>query len=223
MKRIEVKQETGFWDFDEFKDFVPVKSSVDGLVYYIYQPNTPPDVQLKLANILAQVRKDINTTLIYAFQHPELWINHKIAWGMYHAFDIHIPCWTYTLAKGITNQAIINQECIKRGCLFNYQEMPKNEHGILGLNKPKHIFAVELNVKGKKVKYELTDRRAIFLTLRDYRTNRIHSYNTIKKLFFHELAHTLCNDCRWKRDNHLPPFNNYATILNNIARQAGTL
>jgi hypothetical protein len=215
MIKIPVKQETGAWDFDESKDFVEVTSSIDNLTYKIYEPNTPVELQLKLANILARVRKDLNKMLLFAVNNPGIWRNHPIAWGMFHTFDLHISPWK----SGISNLDLINQECIRSGTLFNYQEMPKNDNGILGLNKPKNIFATPVKVNGKEFNYEIADHRSIFLTLRDFRTNKIHKYSVILELALHELTHTTANDCRWKEDNHLPPYNSYRKIINKLARK----
>lgn len=224
MIRIPVKQETGDWDFDESKDFVSVKSTIDHLEYKVYAPNTPSDVQLELANALAQVREDMNKMLIYAYQHPEVWRNHPIAWGMFHTLDLHIACWKKSLSNFCDLRGtldLINNECIRSGTLFVYQEMPKNDMGILGLNKPKNIFATPIVYKGETVNYEIADQRAIFLTLRDYRTNKLHKYSVILDLALHELTHTTANDCRWKEDNHKPPYNSYREIINIFARGAG--
>jgi hypothetical protein len=243
-----VQQEYGSWDFNESTNFVKVKSTVDKLDYLIYDTKgespiqektlngkkpldllaaiTPNTLKLELANILAQVRRDINKTLIYAYLHPEMWRNHKIAWGIYHTLDIHIPCWAISMPKfaSIPNKDtasdLIIDECIKMGVLFNYQEMPRN-NGILGLNKPKHIIGVPMIIKGKKVTYEMCDCRAIFLTIRDYQKNKKREYSKILDLALHELTHTTCNDCRWKPDNHLPPYNQYRAIINKFAKGAG--
>jgi hypothetical protein len=235
-----VKQEEGFWDFNEDKYFVKVKAK-DNMDYKIYCPpkdipkvnekqelqmvytNTPTQLKTELANILAQVRIDINKTLICAYLHPELWQDHPISWGITHTFDIHIPCWKKNLSNFIrmgNTLDLINNECIRSGTLFNYQEMPRNKIGILGLNKPKHIISMKLE-NGKD--FELTDRRAIFLTLRDYRTNIIHKYSTILDLALHELTHTTCNDCRWKEDNHKYPYNLFRAKINEIAKKANVL
>jgi hypothetical protein len=243
MKRVKVKQEYGSWDFNENINFVKVKSSIDNLEYKIYDTDgkqpiqekklngkeclfllpaiTPDSLKLQLADILATVRQDITKLLIYIYLHPELWIHEKIAWGIIHTLDIHMPCWRTAMPKyaNISKEKaakLITDECLKTGTLFNYQEMPRNE-GILGLNKPKFIYGVYLNGKI----YEMCGRRSIFLTLRDYRTNKIKDYEDILDLALHELTHTTCNDCRWKPDNHLPPYKQYRAKINSFARSAG--
>jgi hypothetical protein len=243
MKRVEVKQEYGSWDFREDLNFVNVKSKIDNLEYKIYdtkgQPpiqekklngkeclfllpaTTPDSLKLQLADILAKVRQDITKMLIYIYLHSELWINDKIKSGILHTLDIHIPCWRTAMPKFAKENKekaarLITDECLKTGTLFNYQEMPRNE-GILGLNKPKFIYGIVFN--GKVL--ELCSVRAIFLTLRDYRTNRIKDYEDILDLALHELTHTTCNDCRWKPDNHLPPYKEFRTKINSFARSAG--
>jgi hypothetical protein len=237
MKRIAVKQEHGSWEFDNTNYFEEVKSNIDNNIYKIYNTkgkkperisgklellpvDTSPEMALQLANILARVRADINKLLIYTFKHSEIWKDHPIAWGIYHTFDIHIPCWKETLARGIIDQNVINYNCLQRGQLFVYQEMPKNDGGILGLNVPEVIYGLELNFHGKKIVYDVAERRAIYLTLR-YSNGTIYPYEDILDLALHELTHTTCNDCRWKPDNHLPPYKSYRTIINKLAEGAG--
>jgi len=203
-----------FWDLDETKGFVNAVGS-DGLTYKVLGYGGPEDTQ-KAADILAKVRQDVNTLLIYIYNNPELWNNKPIAFGIFHTFDIHIPCWQTCM-----NQSDLNKGCIKMGKLFNYQEMTPNEYGIIGLNKPKKIITIPTEVNGKQIEYEIAEKRSIFLTLRNGK--RFNNYSTILDLVIHELTHTTCNDVRWKKDNHMPPYQSYHTSMRKWAREAGVL
>ena len=55
-----------FWDFDENFNYVPIKAD-DGLYYKVWKLG-PPEILNEVADVLAKVRHDINTILIYAYQ-----------------------------------------------------------------------------------------------------------------------------------------------------------
>ena len=204
-----------FWDLEENKGFDKIKAS-DQLVYNVWDSGSPQEKQ-EVADTLARIRNDINTVLLYIHNNPQKWSDHPIAWGIYHTFDIHLPGWENYLSK---NPKSIN----KQPRIFEYQEMTPNDLGILGLNKPKKIvnLPVELD-NGKKIDYEVAEKRKILLTIRNQRTGKLNGYSTILDLALHELTHTTCNDVRWKQDNHRPPYQSYHTLIRKWARECGVL
>ena len=214
-----------FWDVEENIGFVKVEAD-DGNIYKVWNSGTPSQI-LDVANTLANIRKDINHLLYYLCKNEDLWVNHNISFGMYHTFDIHIPCWkTFNQSKskfGYNTNKFINDKCLKLGKLFNYQEMTPNDLGILGLNKPKKIITSQFEMDGKIVNYPIAERRSIFLTMRNQRTQRLNDYQRILDLAIHELTHTTCNDIKWKEDNHTPPYQSYHTLMIKWAREAGVL
>ena len=212
-----------FWDVEENIGFVKVEAD-DGNIYKVWNSGTPEKI-MEVANTLASIRKDINHLLYYLCNNEDLWINHNIAFGMYHTFDMHIPCWKeFKKCKfGYNTNNFINNKCLKLGKLFNYQEMTPNDLGILGLNKPKKIITSQFEIDGKIVNYPIAERRSIFLTMRNQRTQRLNDYQRILDLAIHELTHTTCNDIKWKENNHTPPYQSYHTLMRKWARDCGIL
>jgi hypothetical protein len=212
-----------FWDVEENIGFVKVEAD-DGNIYKVWNSGTPEKI-MEVANTLASIRKDINHLLYYLCNNEDLWINHNIAFGMYHTFDMHIPCWKeFKKCKfGYNTNNFINNKCLKLGKLFNYQEMTPNDLGILGLNKPKKIITSQFEIDGKIVNYPIAERRSIFLTMRNQRTQRLNDYQRILDLAIHELTHTTCNDIKWKEDNHTPPYQSYHTLMRKWAKECGIL
>ena len=212
-----------FWDVEENIGFVKVEAD-DGNIYKVWNSGTPEKI-MEVANTLASIRKDINHLLYYLCNNEDLWINHNIAFGMYHTFDMHIPCWKeFKKCKfGYNTNNFINNKCLKLGKLFNYQEMTPNDLGILGLNKPKKIITSQFEMDGKIVNYPMAERRSIFLTMRNQRTQRLNDYQRILDLAIHELTHTTCNDIKWKEDNHTPPYQSYHTLMRKWAKECGIL
>jgi hypothetical protein len=211
--------EKPFWDLEETDGFVKIKG-FDNLEYKVWDYGTPEEKKT-VANILAQVRQDINTILVYIMKNPQSWNDKPIAFGVYHTFDIHIPIWSNNMDSIIKSNnplKIINSEK-----LFNYQEMTPNTYGIIGLNKPKKIITIEADYRGKTIDYEIAEKRSIFLTIRNIKSGKINNYSTILDLAIHELTHTTCNDVRWKKDNHLPPYQSYHTLMRKWARECGVL
>jgi hypothetical protein len=213
-----------FWDFDESDNYVTIKAN-DGLDYKVWNEGTEETKQ-EIADTLARVRKDLNKLLICIMKNPESWNSKPIAFGIYHAFDIHIPCWEKNMdliLKSKDPYKLINDTCKRMGTLFNYQEMKPRYKSIEGLNKPKIITTIPARYRGKNINYEIAKKRSIFLTLRNMDTQRINNYSTTLDLAIHELTHTVCNDVRWKKDNHLPPYQSYHTIMRNYARECNVL
>ena len=207
------------WDFNENTNYVNVKSSIDDLVYKVWDSG-PESVKQEVADVLASVRRDLNKLLIYLYNNPQLWNDKPIAFGIYHAFDIHIPCWTKI--KNFTPENL-NKECKSIGKLFNFQEMKPNHMNIIGLNKPKKIIKIPVEYEGKNFGYEIAEKRSIFLTVRNMNSNIMHKYSTVLYLAIHEITHTVCNDVRWKKDNHLPPYENYHSFMKQAASECGIL
>ena len=217
-----------FWDLEENVGFVSITSPLDGLNYKVWNEGTP-EQKLQVAIELSKVRRDMNKLLVYICKHPEKWIDHPIAYGIIHTFDIHMPCINHTFNNIVNEQFdqnknnFINNECSKLGKLFNYQEIAPNNHGIIGLNKPKIIKKIPLINYGKNKDYKIADKRAIFLTIRNKRTGNVNDYNKILDLAIHELTHTTCNDVEWKEDNHRPPYQSYHTLMRKWANEAGIM
>lgn len=212
------------WDFDENYNYVNIKAD-DGLNYKVWNEG-PPEIKQEVANVLARVRKDINKLLLYIMANPQLWSTKPIAFGIYHAFDIHIACWSKnmeTLLKSKDPYTIINDTCKSMGTLFNYQEMKPRYKGIIGLNKPKIKVKIPVVYRGKQINYQIAEKRSIFLTVRNMDTQKMHKYSSILDLAIHELTHTVCNDVEWKKDNHLPPYQSYHTFMRKCARECNVL
>ena len=206
-----------FWDVEENIGFESITSPLDSLEYKVWSSGTSGD-KIKVSIILSKIRKDMNNLLIYLAKHPEEWFDKPISYGIIHTFDIHIPC-LIDLMNGSGGD--INSNCIKMGKLFNIQEMTPNEHGIIGLNKPKVIKNIKITLdNGKVVDYEIADKRSIHLTIRNQRNGVIDDYPKILDLFLHEISHTVCNDVRWKQDNHKYPYGVYHKFIRKIAKDA---
>lgn len=207
-----------FWDVEEEKGFVEIKAW-DKHNYKVWNAGTQESLQ-KVANILADVRRDMNKLLDHIWKVKNVaniqfegkkitWVEHPIAFGIYHMFDIHMP----------------NQD--RYG--YNYQEMTPNKHGILGLNKPKIIVTKQFVYEGNIINYEIAEKRSMFLTIRPKLSGNIgngdpnyfDSYKTIMDLVLHEITHTTCNDVRWKKDNHLHPFHKYESLIKQWAKECG--
>ena len=222
-KQVKKSEKKPFWDVEENVGFVKVQAW-DDLYYKVWNDGTPETIQ-KVADILANIRLDINTILIYIYENRELWINHPIAFGIYHTFDIHAPhhkSTTFYSSDTISRDSGIN--------LFNYQEMTPNKDGILGLNKPKNLKNIKVEIDNQEIEYEIATKRSIFLTIRpdlkpDGRgnPNKIDSYSKILDLAIHELTHTTCNDTRWKEDNHKHPYPVYHKMMRQFAKECGVL
>ena len=215
------------WDVEENIGFVKIEA-FDGNIYKVWDSGTPQEI-LQVANILAKIRKDLNCLLYYLCNNEQLWIDKDIAFGMYHTFDIHVPCWKELGNKPFKNgiNDDINTKCANLNKLFNYQEMTPNDLGIIGLNKPKKIITIQVNLnednKVKVVDYDIADRRSIFLTIRNQRTNQVNDYQRILELAIHEITHTTCNDIKWKEDNHTPPYQSFHTLMRKWSRECGIL
>jgi len=208
-----------FWDVEEEIGFVNVKAW-DGLYYKVWNSGQPETIQ-NVANILANVRYDINTLLIYIYQHKQEWENEPIAFGIYHTFDIHTPSSNGDIFNNSDANNLINYKAGKK--LFNYQEMTPNDLGILGLNKPKEVTQIPIN---NNKNYEIATKRSIFLTIRpNIKSNpdKIENYNKILDLVIHELTHTTCNDTKWKTDNHKHPYPVYHKNMRKFASECGIL
>jgi len=214
-----------FWDLEESKGFVSIKSPIDELNYKVRNEGTS-EQKLQVANELAKVRSDINKLLVYICKHPENWIEHPIAYGILHTFDIHMPCIKDKFVTIVDSQFdktmndFINKQCLNLGKLFTFQEIARNNEGIIGLNKPKIIKTIPLP-NGKD--YKIADKRAIFLTIRNQKTGEINDYKKTLDLAIHELTHTTCNDVEWKEDNHRPPYQSYHTMMRRWASEAGIM
>ncbi len=197
-----------FWDVEESKGFQQIKA-FDGLYYSVYTSNKGDNQEA--ADLLACIRRDLNTLLIYLHDNPQLWMNHRIAFGIYHAFDIHIPVWN-------TDKKLSLNYLNTNGDIFNYQEMTPNKYGIIGLNKPKVV--VKLKRPGLQ-DYPIAQKRSIFLTLRN--NGKFDKYPKILDLAIHEITHTVCNDVEWKEDNHKKPYPEYNKLMLQWAKECGIL
>jgi len=101
--------------------------------------------------------------------------------------------------------------------------------GILGLNKPKEVTNIQVNINNKIFDYEISTKRSIFLTIRPKLSPKggnpdiIDNYNKILDLAIHELTHTTCNDTRWKDDNHKHPYPTYHKMMREFAKECNVL
>jgi hypothetical protein len=213
-----------FWDVEETKGFVYVAAK-DGLEYKVWNQGSAESIQ-RVADILAKIREDINTLLIYLATNKDRWRDHPIAFGIYHTLNLHAPNCNEKVFYDINALNLINK--LSGDDLFNYQEMTPNDEGILGLNKPKQVINVNFVYKGKKMDYELATKRSIFLTIRPQLSDNgnpdiFDTYKKILDLAIHELTHTTCNDTRWKTDNHRHPYPEYHKMMRQFARNCGVL
>ena len=215
-----------FWDVEENDGFVVIQSN--GLPYKVWKTDNPVTDKL-VADTLAKIRNDLNKLFVFLCKNKDLWINKKIAFGVVHALGLHLPA----LANKNTFDEVISRggksiqgiqrtnydDLLNVGEVFNYQEMTPNNHGIIGLNKPKQI--IKIKIPGSRKSYEIADKRSVFLTIR--RNGILDDYNTIMKLVIHEVTHTVCNDVRWKPDNHLYPYPLYHKQMIEWAKEIGIL
>ena len=230
-----------FWDLEENRGYIEIKAS-DSLDYKVWNGdesekfqkewwyNQTPEQQQQVAQILADIRKDLNTILIYLLKNEYLYINDPIAFGIYHAFDLHMACWKSLDLNMNTEQLLekINKNCKSNNTLFIYQEMRPNEHGIIGLNKPKKIITIKAEIDDNKfIDYELGKERLILLTIRNQSSGKIRNYHDILCLAIHEITHTVCNDVRWvpewKGGNHRSPYPTYHKQMRKWAMECGVL
>lgn len=212
-----------FWDVEETTGFVLIKSPIDSLQYKVYNTGTPEERQ-KVADLLASVRREMNKLLVYLCKHPKLWLNKQIALGIFLTFDIHMPCVCKIIEQIYSSKTfnddlnnLIISECTKMSKLFSIQEMTPNNHGIIGLNKPKKTKFIK--VPGTNQEYEVASKRSFHLTIR--KGNKIDDYETIMGLFLHEITHTTCNDIHWKDDNHQYPYGEYHSFMRKCAKECG--
>jgi hypothetical protein len=211
--KINLEDSNEFWNVDEHKGYRRIRAS-DNRYYKVwvgdrnekFQKNWWYDVtnQQEVAETLAQVRKDLLTLLVYLEKNPDLWMNHPIAFGIYHTFDLHL-----------TDRV-------------HYMEMRPNKWGGLGLNKPKELTVYKMDIGEKKdIKYNLGTKRGILLTLRNQQTGEMKKYTDIIDLAIHELTHTTCNDTKWipesQGGNHREPYPSYHRLMRKWSREAGIL
>ncbi len=201
-----------FWNVDEKNGYKSYQAS-DNRYYKVWvgDRNEQPqrkwwytvNNQQEVAETLARVRKDLLTLLQYLDKNPDLWMNHPIAFGIYHTFDLHL-----------TDRV-------------PYMEMRPNKWGGLGLNKPKEVTVYKMDIGDRKVKYDLGTKRGILLTLRNQQTGELRKYPEILDLAIHELTHTTCNDTKWIPDsqggNHREPYPTYHRLMRKWARECGIL
>ena len=202
VETLNLEDSSEFWNLDEIRGYQKFKAS-DNNYYKVwvgdpglkFQKNWWYKVtnQQEVAETLAKIRKDLDTLVNYIYKNPQLWNQHPIAFGIYHTFDLHLHN------------------------LFEYLETRPNEHGIMGLNKPKEITVLEVYIDNKPIKYELGTKRNIMLTLRNQGTGEMRNYKDILDLAIHELTHTTCNDVRWipewKGGNHREPYPSYHKLM----------
>ena len=212
-----------FWDVEENVGFTNIVAW-DGNYYKVWNTGNQESDKI-VANILANVRKDINKLLIFLIKNEQLWINTQMKDPIIHTFDIHIPGWThnYHFIQSMNDITRINN-VLNQSNLFTYMEMTPNNDGILGLNKPKLIKAIPVTLpNGKTINYELGDKRSIHLTLRNMKNGKIMDYSKIMDLAIHELTHTTCNDLYWvselKGGNHRHPFPVYHKFMRKCSRE----
>lgn len=87
-----------------------------------------------------------------------------------------------------------------------------------GINKPKNIIHIQHPPKlfSKDNQYR-AEYRLIMLSLRT-KTGNLRTWNKIKRLLLHELAHTMCNHITYREEgNHEKDFDDCESILHNVA------
>ena len=83
-----------------------------------------------------------------------------------------------------------------------------------GLNKPKNVVGHRDNVIIGSDKKLRASYRVVFLKLRV--GNRIKTFNELKPLIIHEIAHTACNHVTWRDDDHGDDFKMYEKIIEGL-------
>ena len=177
--------------------------------------------------------------LIYIIDHPDLWKSKKLDFtfckfnyskdfyhGILHMLDLHIPCWRSIPQGNLCDRLnFINNNCSNQGTLFGYQEMPHNNIGILGLNKP-HIIDRGNKQESTYGRNGLAIKRHILLTLRNHNF-KIRPKLEIIELFVHELTHTASNDVDWIEEknggNHQAPYVPFHRFTKYVARKLNIL
>jgi len=194
VKTENMENDPAFWNLDENDGYVFVLAK-DNKKYKVFKTNETDDK--KAADILADVRRDLTKLLDYLENNKDLWYNDPIAFGIYHTLYLHTDD-------------------------FEYLEMRPNKYGIIGLNKPKEITTIKVDIGTKVINYELGTKRNIALTLRNS-NGSFRKYKDIMDLAIHELTHTTCNDVRWipesKGGNHRDPYGVYHRFMRNCAKQ----
>jgi hypothetical protein len=208
-----MNKEKPIWDVDEETNFIYIKSSLDGLLYKVY--DTDREQHEDTVFYLAIARYYVNMIMLYLAFHSDEW--KKNFPGIKIALDLHFPHWKKFKEGQSFNTILLSWQRNKHGfdwnnimnkfcftSLFPFMEMTPNKHGIIGLNKPKKLD------KNNKIAI----KRSFHLTVRNRRG--ITSIKTFMDLVIHELSHSACNDIVWKDDNHKDPFGSYNTYLLNI-------
>lgn len=132
--------------------------------------------------------------------------------------DGYIKCLKMELSKKWHEQTI-DFSCLHGAILFiitpcTIQEMPRN-YKFDGLNKPKNIVKLVNydNLRFKKDSMLRAGNRHIMLTICE--NGKLRSWEKIKRLLLHELAHTMCNHVTYREEgNHLEDFHMYEKFLN---------
>jgi hypothetical protein len=100
-----------FWDVEENKGFVNIKSTIDSLYYKVLDIGTAQEQQ-EVANSLALIRRDLNKMLFYLCRNPQEWIHKKIALGIFLTLDIHIPCISNNIEKILNGGGTKNDDLL---------------------------------------------------------------------------------------------------------------
>jgi len=120
------------------------------------------------------------------------------------------------------------QNCQNESLLFiktpcTLQEIP-HDTVFEGINKPKNIVIFSGDgLRFKKDNDYRAGRRHIMLSLRT-KTGRLRPWTKVKKLFLHELAHTLCNHVTYREEgNHEDDFVKAENFLNVMVQSSPRL
>ena len=110
--------------------------------------------------------------------------------------------------KNCKNESIL---FVKTPCVL--QEIPQN-NVYEGVNKPKNIvYCSDDNLIFKKDNMYRAGRRHIMLRLRN-KNGTLRKFNMVKRLFLHELSHTMCNHITYREaGNHQNDFKNAEKFL----------
>ena len=211
VEEVDLTKSNAFWNTGE-QDGYQLFQASDNNKYKVWVGDPKESFQKKwwytatnqneVAETIAKVRKDLNKVLEYLEKNPDLWSQHPIAFGIYHAFDLHFGP-------------------------FEYLEMRPNDWGGIGLNKPKKYIVIKGKIDNKTITYKLGKKRAILMTIRNQNTGELRNYKEILDLAIHELTHTVCNDIEWvpesKGGNHREPYPTYHRLMRKWAKECGIL
>ena len=206
------KQKNGVaWDFDETNT---VEIHIDG---YPYKVRPGRDAE-KRAEELAKLREKINDLSEYLIENQEEWLGQgQLTDGVYIFLDIHSENQHSPehIPPHFQNRIYNNGTTSK----YLISEIPKPRKGqdkfpdFLGLSKPKYrYYSSDTHVGPDK------NIRAFY---RDIFLKPGVKGKELDDLVIHELAHTGCNHCVFRPDDHGQDFQQFEKLLKNVGKKTG--